>query len=155
MAADTIHDVTCRFESGGILTISGFGADTLTIAGVVPGSLNFTAPGRDVLYFTDRGVYPAPLDGDDMLGKVGFEVRGSKETTNHLMTLLTAAPSGANATEGTITIKFPDGRGASTGMQIVFSNCARDELPTFKAGTDFDSIGVSFKCRSWTPPTTY
>ena len=155
MAADTIHDVTRRFESGGILTISGFGADTLTIAGVVPGSLNFTPPGRQVLPFTDRGVQQAPLDGDDELGKVSFDVRGSKETTNHLMTLVTAAPSGATATEGTITIKFPDGRGASTGLVYAFAGVSRGELPSYKAGTDFDVMSFSFMCRSWTAPTTY
>lgn len=155
MAADTIHDVTRRFESGGTVTITGFGADTLTIPGVVPGSLNFTPPARNVLPYTDRGVQQVPLDGDDELGKVSFDVRGSKETTNHLMTLVTAAPSGATATEGTITIKFPDGRGASTGLVYAFAGVSRGELPSYKAGTDFDVMSFSFMCRSWTAPTTY
>lgn len=155
MATDTIHDVTRRFESGGTLTITGLGADTLIIAGVMPGSLNFTKPGRGVLPYNNIGVSQVPLDGDDENGKISFDVRGSKETTNHLMKLLTAAPSGPTVTEFAVSIKIPDGRGATTGLEYASTTCFRTELPTFKAGTDFDTISIFLGCRTMADPTAY
>ena len=155
MSDVTIHNSTRRYESGGILKITGLGADPLIVAGVMPGSLNFTKPGRGVLPYANTGVQQVPQDGDDENGKISFDVRGSKETTNHLMKLLTAAPSGPTVTEFTVSIKIPDGRGATTGLEYASTTCFRTELPTFKAGTDFDTISIFLGCRTMADPATY
>lgn len=153
MAISTIHPSVVRFESGGLLVFSD-GTDVLTIANVVPGSLSFEPPmPQQGLDYSDRGVQQARLQGDDGLGSLSFRTRGTKYFTKNLTEVLSAANTTANTMkEWTVTIKVPDYRGATTGTITVLV-ASRNKID-FKAGTDFDEIGVDMSVRSWTAPVS-
>jgi len=154
MATEAIHEGVVRFESAGTLVFSD-GTDILTVNNIVPGSLSFEPPARGPLGYTDRAVQQAPLEGDDTLGTLSFRTRGTKFETNNLFNRLNTANATANTMkEWVVTIKVPNYRDAAAGTVTVLSGASRTKTD-FKAGTDFDEIGVEMSFRSWTPPTTY
>lgn len=155
MASESIHADVVRFESGGILTFTD-GSDTLTVKNIVPGSLSFDPPmPQEGLDYSDRGVQQAAVQGDDGLGSLTFRTRGTKFFARNLINLLTVSnPASVNTMrEWTVTIKNPDYRGATTGTVTIL--VARRKKVDFKAGTDFDEVGVEMVVRTWTAPAAY
>lgn len=155
MANVVVHEDVVRFESGGTINlVKTSGGDDYTIQNVVPGSLSFEPPmPQQGLDYTDRGVQQARLQGDDGLGSLSFRTRGTKYDVASLMTILSAVNTTANTMiEWTVTIKVPAYRGATTGTITVLV-ASRNKID-FKAGTDFDEIGVEMSVRSWTAPVS-
>jgi hypothetical protein len=156
MTAQIIHEDVVRFESGGTINlVKTSGGDDYTVYNVVPGSLSFEPPmSQQGLDYTDRGVQQARLQGDDGLGSLSFRTRGTKFDALGLMTILSAANTTANTmTEWTVTIKVPNFRGASgaSAATVTVLVASRNKVD-FKAGTDFDEVGVEMSVRSWTAP---
>lgn len=126
-----------RFDNGGVLLI---GSDD--VLELLPGSaLEFTPCVYKNIARLDRGVPQAPRDGDLEPGTIRIRARLGAHATTSLEQQLLAAGTNGLAKEFTIVVKWPDYRGASTGVQFTFATvCFDREKTRVSQGSDFDTV---------------
>jgi len=143
MASVNAHSTPRRFENSGtaILTTA---TDTITVQNIVPGSVKVMEGNRGRFEYTDRSVQQTPIELDDSLCRVSFDVRGLDFTTATSLYALAAAVNAAAGTVPTHTaglvLSWPNFRGASVGQKITMANCWFDKVPEIATSDQVDSI---------------
>lgn len=137
-----------RFESGGSLVLND-GATAYTVLLYEPGSLKFTPPTRQALYYTDRGSQQAPIEGDDTLGEFEIVVKVvGYEATSMRSLALAVSINGLKKEYTSLVASILDGRGGSTVLKHTMGSVSFDAAPECQAGTDFDKWTFKGKYRT-------
>jgi hypothetical protein len=153
MATVQTNETVMRWLNGGVLKITG-AVDTYVVNNIQDGEVSFNIVRREAVHFKDRGVYQAPLEGDDELGECTVEVNCGALAVGagtSLVSLLNADGSSSSNTAleyATIILDFPVSRGGSTGQRVTLTNCSMKTGIQWTKGMDTDKLKFSFNFRS-------
>jgi len=155
MAALNINQTPHRFGSGGYVEITD-ATNTYRFYNVIPDSLKWVPPYKDVIEYEDLGVQQAPIEGNDTLGTLEFTARATRDLTNSVRGWWNTRHATDNTLlEYTGNIKIPDRAGASTGVVIAMTGMHFSEPVDFSTGQQFDLIRIKMKVRGASDPATY
>lgn len=136
---------TVRFYDGGSIVVND-GTKDLTIKQVERGTVELTHPFRPPVDRPEGADFDTPVEGPRTKGMIRFQARASRMTGDELIAL--AERDGVAGVKAlfTVTIRFPDHRGATTGDQIVMSNAYFTGPVVRRAGQDLDNYPVELAC---------
>lgn len=149
-----------RLESGSVIKITPVlpTGSEMTLISLAPGTFKWTVPVRQAIEHIDRGVHGVPLEGDDVLGEVEFDIKAGPVGASELVPVLTANGPSSSTNAGrkatfTIVVDIPIARGGSTGARRTFANFVLTDPPSFQAGQDFDIYKLKGKYITYTEAT--
>lgn len=152
MADVQVNLVPKRWLNGGVVKLVG-ATDSYIINNIHDGAFDFAPLRRETIQYKDRGVYQAPIEGDDTLGEGTIEVMcgALQGSTSLIPQLIQDGPTTSNlAFEFTsMVLDFPVSRGGSTGERVTLGNVSIKPDIKWSKGETMDKLTFGFNYRTY------
>jgi hypothetical protein len=132
-----------RHQAGGVLKITD-GTTEYTFVALEPGSVEIEDGGYEPLAYLDRDELQDPFEGNERASRFKCTIKfsGGSNAGDMLKHLTQRDTSTGKMKLYTITVDFPDYKGAATGDRATCAKCYIPTPPKIKTGERFDMLEI-------------